>query len=397
MAAEPSVTRQASIPPWRDTRYIAILLQIAFVIAMVALFYYLITNMFAGLARQNVPISFRFLNQGAGIAIGEGLDYKPTDTYSRAFVVGIYNTLRVAIVGIVLATLLGLFVGIVRLSPNWLARNVAYGYVEIVRNVPVLLQLFFWLAVTQNVFGRPADAVNLFNLVYFTNRGVYIPWPYGTEHFNSWLPMLVLALIAAVGVYFWRRQQIIKRDRPGPLMIYAVGTFLVITILSIVVYVLIGRIPIMINIPALTGLNFQGGNQLTAFYFALLMGLVVYTGAFISEIVRAGILAVSKGQREAARALGLTEPQALQLIILPQAFRVIIPPLINQYLNLTKNSSLAIAIGYPDLFNIGYTIFNQTGQTIPVIAMIMISYLVMSLSISLILNVVNRRFQIVER
>jgi general L-amino acid transport system permease protein len=397
MATTPTLRPQERIPFWRDTRYIAILLQVLFVIGVVIAGSLLYTNLVSELAQSNVTFDWRFLNQTAGIAIGEGLNYQPTDSYGQAFIVGIYNTLRIAIVGIILSTLLGLVVGIIRLSPNWLARNVAYTYVEIVRNVPVLLQLFFWLAVTQNVFRPPNNATNLFNLVYFTNRGVYIPWFNPTDHFNTWLPLLGLVLLISIGVYFWRRRELIRRDRPGALLSIAVGVFVVGVVLTYIILSVIGRAPLTLEIPVLDGFNFDGGTALTAFYFALLMGLVVYTGAFISEIVRAGILAVSKGQREASRALGLTESQSLQLVILPQAFRVIIPPLINQYLNLTKNSSLAIAIGYPDLFNIGFTIFNQTGQTIPVVLMIMGSYLVMSLTISFILNIVNRRFQIVER
>lgn len=397
MATTPTIRKQERIPPWRDTRYIAILLQIAFVIGVFLAGSALYTNLVTELAQSNVTFDWRFLNQTAGIAIGEGLNYQPTDTYAQAFIVGIYNTLRIAVVGIVLSTLLGLFVGIVRLSPNWLAKNIAYTFVEIVRNVPVLLQLFFWLAVTQNAFRQPREAFGLFNLVFFTNRGVYIPWLLPTEHFNTWLPLLGLALLVSIGVYFWRRQELIKRDRPGALGTIAFGVLVAGVLLTYAVLALIGRAPLSLDIPVLNRFNFEGGTQTTAFYFALLMGLVVYTGAFISEIVRGGILAVSKGQREASRALGLTENQSLRLIILPQALRVIIPPMINQYLNLTKNSSLAIAIGYPDLFNIGYTIFNQTGQTIPVVLMIMGSYLAMSLTISFILNIVNRRFQIVER
>lgn len=398
MATTPTIRKQETIPPWRDTRYIAILLQIAFVIAVIVVGWALYNNLITGLAKSNVTMSWRFLDQSANIAVSEGMDSQNTNfTFREVFITGIFNTLRVAVVGMVLATLLGLVTGIVRLSPNWLARNVAYTYVEIVRNIPLLLQLFFWLAVTQNVFRRPNEAVSLFNLVYFTNRGVVLAWPQGTEYFSTWLPLLAVVLLVSIGVYFWRRQEIIKRDRPGALGTIAFATFVGGAVLTFIVMALLGRTPLELDIPELNRFNFDGGTQVTAFYFALLAGLVVYTGAFISEIVRAGILAVNKGQREASRALGLTENQSLRLVVLPQALRVIIPPLINQYLNLTKNSSLAIAIGYPDVFNLGFTTFNQTGQTIPVILMIMGTYLVMSLSISLILNIVNRRFQIVER
>lgn len=386
-----------SIPIWRDTRYIAILLQILFVVGVVVLMSFLCTNLLTGLERSGIPISWRFLQQPAGIAIGEGLNYEPTDSYLQAFFVGLYNTLRVAIVGIILATLLGLAMGILRLSNNWLLRTVTYGVVEVVRNTPVLLQLFFWLAVAQFVFPVPQQAYNLGNFLVLSNRGVWVAWPRGTEFVGLWWPFVLVAVVLAVGVHIYRQRLIQRRDRPGLILPYSLGTFFAVLLLSWLTLTLVGRAPLYLDMPVLNRFNYNGGVELSAFYFATLAGLVVYTAAYISEIVRGGILAVSKGQREASRALGLTEWQSLRLIILPQAMRIIVPPLINQYLNLSKNSSLAIAIGYPDLFNVSYTIFNQTGQTIPVLLMVMISYLTISLAISLILNIYNQRIQIVER
>ncbi|MGH2544843.1 MAG: amino acid ABC transporter permease [Ardenticatenaceae bacterium] len=396
--ADVSMTRgQQRIPFWRDIRKIAILLQVIFVILVVALFAFLFNNMLDGLERSNLRISSSFLQESAGIAIGEGPDYSSTDTWARALYVGIANTLRVAVSGIVLATILGLLVGISRLSNNWLLRNVSYGYVELIRNVPLLLQIFFWFALAAT-FPSPQEAINLGGFFVLSNRGVYAAWARQTETFALWMPWLVAALVVGVLVFLWRRRTLIRADRPGAMLPWALlaafdvalGGFLVTVVAG-------GDAPLFLEKPVQERFNFRGGTALTAPFFVLLTALVVYTGAFIGEIVRAGIQAVSKGQREAAKALGLTDTQALRLVILPQALRVIIPPLTNQYLNLTKNSSLGIAIAYPDLFFVGGTIINQTGQTVLVFAIIMAAYLSLSLLTSLLMNWYNRRIQLVER
>ncbi|MDQ4075984.1 MAG: ABC transporter permease subunit [Chloroflexota bacterium] len=387
---------EQNIPFWRDTRKIAILLQVMFVILVVAVIAYLFNNMMEGLARSNLRISTAFLSQSAGIAIGEGPAYTSTDTWARAFYVGIANTLRVAVSGIILATLLGLVLGVSRLSNNWLLRNVAYVYTEIVRNTPLLLQLLFWFTLT-STFPRSADAINVGPFAALSNRGVFLAWPRQSETFGTWLIWLGAALLVGAGVYYWRRRELIRGDRPGAVLPWAFLASLLVAATGFVVTVLISEAPVYLDFPVLDRFNFQGGIALTAPFAALLTGLVVYTAAFIGEIVRAGIQSVSKGQREAAKALGLSDRQAMRLVILPQAMRVVVPPLTNQYLNLTKNSSLAIAIAYPDLFFVGATVINQTGQTVVVFAMIMATYLSFSLLTSLLMNWYNRRIQLVER
>lgn len=397
MADVPLSRVPQSIPFWRDTRKIAILLQILFVLAVLATFAFLTTNMLNGLERSNLRISLSFLEQSAGIAIREGPAYTSTDTYARAYFVGIANTLRVAVSGVILATLLGITVGISRLSNNWLLRNVSYVYTEIIRNTPLLLQLIFWFTMT-SVFPSPQEAFSLGSAARLTNRGVFVIWPRQSETFSTWFPWLIAALVVGVGVYLWRRRQLIREDRPGTILPWALlATVVVATVGFFVSFAINGAAPLRLDTPVLDRFNYTGGTTLTQSYFALLAGLVIYTGAFIGEIVRAGIQSVSKGQREASKALGLSDSQALQLVILPQAARVIIPPLTNQYLNLTKNSSLAIAVTYPDIFFIGATIINQTGQTVVVFAMIMGTYLAFSLLTSLFMNWYNRRIQLVER
>jgi general L-amino acid transport system permease protein len=397
MAEVPLGRTQQAVPFWRDVKIIAILLQLLFVVVVVAVLAFLYTNMIEGLTRARLLPNLSFLDQAASIAIGEGLPYAPSDTWRYAFIVGVVNTLRVAIVGVILATLLGVVVGISRLSNNWLLRQAAYVYIEIVRNIPLLVQLIFWATVAQNL-PTVQNSISLTQLMHLTNRGVFLAWPRGSESFASWLPWLYGALAVGVLVFIWRKQRLARLDRPGAVLPWALGGALAAALVGFVVtWGLQGMAPLYLDVPILERFNFRGGTVLTSQFAALTFGLVIYTAAFISEIVRAGIQAVSKGQREAARALGLSEWQSLRLVVLPQALRIIIPPMTNQYLNLTKNSSLAFAIGYPDLFTIGSTINNQTGQIIPPILMIMGSYLAISLSTSLLMNLYNRRIQLRER
>lgn len=388
---------QAAIPIWRDTRYIAILLQIAFVVVVVFVATLLYNNMMAGLRSSNLLPSLSFLDTEAGIPISEGIAYSPSDNYRRAFIVGLVNTLRVAFFGIIFASSLGLVVGVSRLSTNWLVRKSAEAYVEIVRNIPLLVQLLFWLTVTQT-FPRTQESLNLFGLMHLTNRGVFVAWPRPSPSFGMWQLWLIGALLVGGAVFAWRTYQLKQQDRPGIVLPWALLAAAGVAAVGFGVTALLGgQAPLLLEIPVLDRFNFRGGATLSTNFAALLFGLTIYTAAFIGEIVRAGILAVSKGQREAAKALGLTEFQSLRLIILPQALRVIIPPTTNQYLNLTKNSSLAVAIGYPDLFAIGFTIFNQTGQVVPMMLIIMGCYLTISLTTSALMNLYNRRIQLVER
>lgn len=398
MAASSPPSQRTAIPFYRDTRIIAVLLQVAFAILVLGGLYYLYTNMIAGLRASNLLPSFTFLSQPAGFPVSESaIPYTPADTYGYAFWVGILNTVRVAVTGIILATILGIILGICRLSNNWLLRNIATAYVELLRNIPLLLQLFFWLAFTQT-FPRIQDAVSIGGLAYLHNRGVTLAWPVGTASFGAWVPWIAGGIVAGVAYYVGRRIQLARLDRPGINLPWALLVAVGVILLGFIVSWLVGGVaPVALDIPELQRFNFSGGLTMTTNFAALLFGLVLYTAVYIGEIVRSGIQAVSKGQREAARALGLTNSQTLRLVIFPQALRIMIPPLTSQYLNLTKNSSLAVAIGFPDLFAIAGTTLNQTGQAVPVILMVMASYLTVSLLTSLLMNWYNRRIQLVER
>lgn len=398
MAAGTPPSQHSSIPFYRDTRIIAILLQIIFLVAVVGLLWYLYNNMMAGLRRSNLLPNFSFLSQPAGFPISETpIPYDPARTYGYAFLVGVLNTLRVAVIGIILATGLGVIVGISRLSSNWLLRSIATTYVEVLRNIPVLLQLFFWLVMSQ-AFPRVQEAVSLGGLLYLHNRGVTLFWIKTGPSFGAWQIWLWAGLLAGVAYYIFRRVQFARRDRPGVALPWALLIVVGVALIGFLVGGLgSGSWPISLDIPQLQRFSFTGGVTITTNFAALLFGLVLYTAVYIGEIVRSGIQAVNKGQREAARALGLTPGQTLRLVIFPQALRIMIPPMTSQYLNLTKNSSLAVAIGFPDLFSVAGTTLNQTGQTVPVIMIVMASYLSVSLVTSFIMNWYNRRIQLVER
>lgn len=398
MAATTPPAQPARIPFYRDTRVIAILVQVAFALVVIGTFWFLYSTMMDGLRRANLLPSFAFLRQPAGFPISESpIPFDPSRTYGYAFLVGVLNTLRVAGIGIVLATILGIILGVCRLSNNWLLRNIATVYVEIVRNVPLLLQLLFWFTMTQ-AFPRVQEAISVGGLLFLHNRGVTIAWPRANADFGAWTPWLWAGLLAGAGFYIARRVQFARRDRPGVALPWALLIAAGIALLGFVVTrIMAGQWPVTLEIPELQRFGFSGGITLTTNFAALLFGLVIYTATFIGEIVRSGIQAVNKGQREAARALGLTNAQTLRLVIFPQALRIIIPPLTSQYLNLTKNSSLAVAIGFPDLFAVAGTTLNQTGQAVPVILMVMASYLSISLLTSLLMNWYNKRMQLVER
>jgi general L-amino acid transport system permease protein len=305
----------------------------------------------------------------------------------------------VASVGIVLTTLLGLVTGVGRLSRNWLVSHIASVYIELIRNTPLLAQLFFlYFAVILKLptlkMGDQITAITLPGPIYLSNRGLAMPWPRLSESFGSWWPFPIVALVVAVVLWILRAHGMQRAGRPSFSFVWVALAFLAVPAIG---WLVVPGNPLALDVPVVKGLKAKGGTILSPEFVALTLGLVVYTGAFIAEVVRAGILAVPKGQAEAARAQGFTETQILRLIVLPQALRVIIPPLISQYLNLTKNSSLAIGIAFLDLYAVSNTMLNQSGRVVEVFLMIMAAYLSMSLSISLIMNVVNRRIQIVER
>jgi len=366
-----------------------------FLLLIAAGIWWLLNNLQNNLQATGLRIGFSFLKNTAGFPISEGIRYDPTNVNGYAFWVGIVNTIRVAVIGIVLATVLGTVVGVARLSSNWLVKKLAGIYVEIIRNIPLLVQLFFWyFAVMLTALPLVKSAIRLPGPIYLSMRGVYIPWATPTESLTTWMFYLAGGLVLAIIVYVLRRAQLKRAERPGFPSVWAAIT---LVLAGVGGWFLTSGSPLVLSVPVLQKFNFVGGLWLSAPFTALVMGLSVYTGAFIAEIVRAGILAVSKGQTEAAKAVGLRGIQVLRLVILPQALRVIIPPLASQYLNLTKNSSLAILIGYYDLMNVGTTIFNQTGRAVEMILLIMASYLTMSLFTSLLMNWYNRRMKLVER
>jgi general L-amino acid transport system permease protein len=383
-----------AVPFWRDVRFARALSQIVFALLIAVLAGVLYSNMRHGLESRGLWGGFGFLRLEAGFDIGEGITYDPSDSYARAFVVGVANTLRVAAVGIVVATILGVLAGVARLSSNWLVSKMASVYIESIRNTPLLVQLFVWYFAVILKLPRVKESVALPGSVFISNRGLALPWPVGTDSFSSWLLYGIAGAVAAAVLWAVRSRGQRRTGRPAFSVLWIGVAFVALATLG---WFLVPGAPLVLDKPSLQGWNYQGGLTLTPEFTALVVGLVVYTGAFIAEVVRAGILAVPRGQIEAARSVGLNEMQTLRLVTFPQALRIIIPSLTSQYLNLAKNSSLAIAIGFPDLFNVSGTIFNQTGRSVQVIVMIMVSYLSMSLFTSLLMNVYNRRVQLVER
>ena len=379
----------------RDARVRALVIQVAALGAVAALAAYLVANTVANLEERKIASGFGFLAREAGFEIGETtlFSYSAADSYARALAVGLANTFRVALLGVVFATVLGTLIGLARLSSNWLLGRLAAAYVEVIRNVPLLVQLFFWYAlITENLPG-PREAASPLPGVFLSNRGVALP-VLAPHPAHAWmLGALVLGLALAWGLAVWARR---RQARTGvPFHSFYAGLAIALG-LPLAVFLVSGA-PLGVEVPRLAGFNFTGGMTLTPEFAALLAGLTFYTAAFIAEIVRAGVLAVHRGQFEAAYALGLRRSLALRLVVLPQALRVIVPPLTSQYLNLTKNSSLAVAIGYPDIVSIANTSINQTGQAIEGIAIIMAVYLTISLSISAFMNWYNRRIALVER
>jgi general L-amino acid transport system permease protein len=373
----------------------AFLLQAILVAAIVVLAWFFFENARANIAAQNMKTGFDFFTTTAGFGVVQALiPYDETSTYFRAFLVGLVNTLLVSGLGIVFATVLGFAVGIARLSSNWLLARLAGGYVELVRNLPLLFQILFWyLAVLASLPG-PRQSLSLFGGIYLNSRGLIVPRPLFWEGAEWVLAALVVALVFALGFRaFARRHQ----AATGVMLRVGRVGFGVIVGLPLIVFLAAGA-PISFELPRLSGFNFAGGLRVIPEFVALLIALFTYTAAFIAEIVRAGILAVQRGQTEAAYSLGLRRGLALRLIVVPQALRVIVPPLTNQYLNLTKNSSLAVAVGYPDFFALfAGTTLNQTGQAIEIIAITMAVYLAISLATSALMNWYNRAHALVER
>jgi general L-amino acid transport system permease protein len=388
-------TPRVKVAPWNDPIVRGWVFQIVVVGLVGGLAWYLVSNTIENLARQKIASGFDYLGREAGFEIGDTMiEYSPASTYARAIWVGILNTLRVAVLGIVLSTILGTLIGVGRLSPNWLLGKICEWYVEAFRNVPLLLWLFLFYKLISEAFPGPRQAISaLWGSLFLSNRGLYFPVPIA-DPIHKWMGVaFVVGIVGAVVLHRWAR----KRQEATGLPFPSISTGLGVVIgLPLLVWLAAGA-PSAMSWPALKGFNFEGGTVIQPEFTALLVGLVLYTSAFVAEIVRSGILALHKGQSEAASALGLSRGQSMRLVLLPQALRVIVPPMTSQYLNITKNSSLAIAIGYPDLVaSINVTI-NQTGQAIENILLIMAAYLSVSLSISAFMNWYNKRIALTER
>ncbi|MGG7446958.1 amino acid ABC transporter permease [Kosakonia oryzendophytica] len=355
--------------------------------------YWLYSNVVDNLRAQRIATGFGFLHQSAQFAIGEKLiDYTPRDSYTRALAVGLLNTLYVTVCGIVLATVLGFVVGIGRVSKNWLLMKVCVGYVELLRNVPVILQVIFWAVVIRNL-PSPREAIILPGMGFLTNRGLTFTVP--AAH-SGWLWTLMALLAACVMSVLLSRVARRWREHHGKMVPVARLRTALIIGLPLLVWVLAGA-PHELNRPELRGFNFKGGFTISPEFTALLLGIALYSSAFIAEIVRAGIQSVPKGQLEAARALSFSPWHVMRHVIIPQAMRVMVPPLASQYVSLAKNSSIAVVVGYPELANISNTLMNQTGQALEAIAIMMVVYLIISGATSLLMNLFNRYVAIKER
>lgn len=355
--------------------------------------YYLYANVTENLSRQGIATGFNFLTESSGFDIGQSVvPFDSEDSYGRALWVGILNTLTVAACGIVLATFLGVSLGIARVSTNWFAAKFSSAYVEVVRNVPVVLHVIFWAAFLRNLPG-PKQSWSPFDGLYLNNRGLIFATPVPNDVY-TWVGLATLAAI--IGAFLFARWARIRRENTGqfiPTLWPIVGILIGLPLVTWIV----GGAPLAWDMPVFRGFNFRGGASLTPEFVGLLIGITVYTAAFIAEIVRAGIQSVSTGQIEAARSLGLRPGWIMRYVTLPQALRVIVPPTTSQYLSLTKNSSLGVLIGYPDLVNVGNTTLNQTGQAVEAIAIMMLVYLIISLVISTIMNIYNRSIVLTER
>jgi general L-amino acid transport system permease protein len=388
-------SRAAPVVFYNDPRFRSVAYQLALCAIVIFLVYGAARNAIDNLARAHIASGFGFWNVIAGFDISQTLiEYSSRgSTYGRAFWVGLLNTLLVAGLGIILATILGFVIGISRLSSNWLLAKVAGGYVETIRNIPLLLQLLFWYNAVLKALPDMRDS-GVFWGIYLNNRGLYIPEPIFKSGFGAVGIAWLVGVAAAIGFYLWARKRQEKTGRQAPVFWVTLG---LVFGLPLFVFAAAG-FPLGFDFPKAGRFNIAGGIEVLPEFTALLFGLSIYTAAFIAEVVRAGILAVSRGQSEAAYSLGLRPGPTLRLIVIPQAMRVIIPPLTSQYLNLTKNSSLAVAIGYPDLVQVFTgTVLNQTGQAVEVVAITMLVYLAISLMTSLLMNLYNRRVALAER
>jgi general L-amino acid transport system permease protein len=358
--------------------------QLLFAAALAWIAYEIVANARANLQAQRITAGFGFLVNTAGFDVSQNLiPYTGSDSYTRVFLVGLLNTLLVSVIGIFFATLIGFTVALGRLSPNWLLARIAGGYVELVRNLPPLFQILFWYLAVLAVLPNPRQSISIFDSFFLSNRGLVIPKPIGNAGFEPFGIALLVGIVASIVLWRYARRQLFESGKVIKVWPYALGMLIGLPLISAMIF----GAPVTFEVPVLKGFNFSGGSRVIPEFVALTLALSTYTAAFIAEIVRAGILSVHKGQMEAGSSLGLQRGSVLRLIVIPQAMRVILPPLTNQYLNLTKNSSLAVAIGYPDLVSVfAGTTLSQTGQAIEIIGITMGVYLLISLVTSAIMS-----------
>ncbi|CAN5368233.1 amino acid ABC transporter permease [soil metagenome] len=394
MSAISEEAHSARVSFFNDPRTRSIVAQVLFIALLVWAGYAIVSNTATNLARLNKTIDFGFLGTTAGFDIIQTtIDYTRESSYGRAILAGFLNTLMVAGLGIFFATILGFIVGVMRLSPNWVISKIGTLYVELVRNIPLLLQIFFWYAAVLKPLPGPKQAINLLDMIFISNRGVMVPKPVWEQGAGATGIAFLAGCVATFFVVRWAKRRQEATGEQFPSFLASLGLILGLPLAVLIVT----GFPVTFDYPELKGFNFIGGVTMIPEFMALLLALSIYTASFIAEIVRAGILAVSHGQTEAASALGLRAQPTLRLVVIPQALRVIIPPLTSQYLNLTKNSSLAVAIAYPDLVAMGGTVLNQSGHAVEVFLIWMVVYLSVSLITSALMNWYNARVRLVER
>lgn len=386
----PSQPQPHTPPPWwRDEQILKTTLQFAFALIVVLALVTLADNLQAGLAKQDLSLGFGFLSNSANFGISEGIPYDPSESYLKAFMVGVVNTIWVCIFSIALAMIMGLILGVARLSSNWLARQLATVVTEVFRNIPVLLIVIFWYQAVLLQLPQVRDSYKIFDLIFLSQRGLNFP---------SLAPSLwLIPAVLGAGVMIWAAARVLQErsDLAGPVrgLMPWIGGILILLAFQ----VFVPETPLRLSLPELNRFNFEGGGQFSAEFLALMLGLVTYTGAYIAEVVRGAFMAVPKGQWEASRALGFTELATFRLVVVPQALRIMIPSLNTQFQTLIKNSSLAIAVGYSDMFNVSSTVINQSGRSVEVFAMMMAAYLSMNMVVSYGMNWLNYRVRLVER
>lgn len=390
-----SIQFNSNIPFYRDERVLKAFAQIVSTVLIIGLLIWAVLNFLEAAQARNMTLTFGFLKEAAGFPISNPpIEYEPSMSFSRAFLVGLVNTLLVSITGIIAATILGTLTALARLSSNWLLSRIALIYIEFHRNIPLLVLLFIWYFSVFTNLPSVKESITWPGPIFINQRGLYLTWPRLTETGMPFTIAFGIGILLAIILYRILRR---RREITGQDTYYVPISIGILIIAPLIGWFASSGAPFQLDIPSLSGFNFQGGLRLTPEFAAMLLGLTMYTAAFIAEVVRSGIQAVDKGQIEAARAVGLSTGQALSLVVMPQALRIIIPPMISQYLNLTKNSSLALAIGFQEVFSVGKIAINQAGRAVPVFALVMITYLSLSLLTSVIFNLYNRRIQFVTR